>query len=141
MKVDIYISMSWEGRITCGKGRYGIVLQVMINGSTVTKEHYGAMKNLTKQKLAVIAVTDAIQYMTEKAEVVIHFDNKYVVNAIEEKNPGTAYQELWSTFFDACEDMESVNAFDGWHEYESYLQSMMKKDKTIMMDDRRNQYV
>ncbi len=137
MRVDIYITTRWHGNFGNGCGEYGIVLQVIQNGEPKTKEHYAGWSNLPYQKLAVRAVTDAIQCMTTPCDVVIHIDNVYVEGIINFKELTQKYYELWETFFDAAQRMTSVKAVrEKRHEYTSYIKQELARGEFTTIEDR-----
>lgn len=53
MKVKIYITTKFHGRIPCGTGTYAILLETVIDGKMYRKIHVSAWKELSFQKLAV----------------------------------------------------------------------------------------
>lgn len=77
MRVDIYITSQFTGRVTRGHGVYGIVLVTEINGKKYAKAHMAGWNDISYQKLSARAVVDAIQCMNTSAQVVIHLDNAY----------------------------------------------------------------
>lgn len=44
MRVDIYITFQFTGRVTRGHGVYGIVLVTEINGKKICESSYGRME-------------------------------------------------------------------------------------------------
>lgn len=69
MKVDIYITSQFMGRVTKGRGVYGIVLVTQINGKKYAKAHVAGWNDISYQKLNARAVVDAIQCMKKPADV------------------------------------------------------------------------
>ncbi len=137
MRVDIYITTRWHGNFANGSGEYGIILQVMQNGEPRTKEHYAGWSHLPYQKLAVRAVTDAMQCMTAPCDVVIHTDNVYVESIINSGKSGGKYIELWESFFDAAKEMTSITVVrEKRHEYASYIKQELARGKFITIEDR-----
>lgn len=69
MKVDIYIITLWKGtNFAKGSGAYGILLEVVKDGTPYTKEHYAGWENLSYPKLQLRAVVDALSYLTRQLE-------------------------------------------------------------------------
>ena len=100
MRVDIYITSQFTGRVTRGHGVYGIVLVTEINGKKYAKAHMAGWNDISYQKLSARAVVDAIQCMNTSAQVVIHLDNAYAEHMAKKGSAdGNAYSELWSTFY------------------------------------------
>lgn len=122
MKIDIYIKTKWKGTFSQGEGAYGIVLQILKNGTPYTKEHYAGWENLSLPKLQLRSVVDAIAYVNRPCEICIHTDSAYVTGTWSSKNNNGKYMELWETFKKSVEKMEKVELeLDGKHEYASYL--------------------
>ena len=58
MRVDIYITSQFTGRVTRGHGVYGIVLVTEINGKKYAKAHMAGWNDISYQKLSARAVVD-----------------------------------------------------------------------------------
>ena len=50
MRVDIYITSQFTGRVTRGHGVYGIVLVTEINGKKYAKAHMAGWNDISNQK-------------------------------------------------------------------------------------------
>ena len=109
MKVNIYITTKFHGKIPCGTGTYAILLEAVISGKAYRKIHVSAWKELSFQKLAVRALVEAVHYMNEPSQLVIQCDSPYAVNVT---NSGTAdgkkYEKMWREYFTMTARMEKV---------------------------------
>lgn len=119
MRVDIYITSKFHGKITKGNGVYAVLLDTVLQGKHCQKLHIAGWKGLSFQKLAVRAAVDGIQYMTTPSDVVIHADSPYAVNVMQSgKADGKKYEGLWRTYFEVAARMKSVEViFEKEHEY------------------------
>lgn len=123
MRVDIYITSKFHGKIAEGNGAYAILLDTMIAGKHCRKLHIASWKGLSFQKLAVRAAVDGIQYMSVPSDVVIHTDSPYASNVMRSGvSDGKKHEGLWSTYFEAAARMNSVEViFEKEHEYRKRL--------------------
>lgn len=129
MKVDIYIITEFQGKISLGNGSYAILLETTLNGSTCRKIHIAGWRGLSLQKLATRAAVEAIQYMRTPSEVVIHMDSPYAVNVMKSnKAAGKVHEELWKMYFDAVNNMKSVEVL--WEKDHKYKEQMLKQIKS-----------
>jgi hypothetical protein len=71
VKVNIYITTKFHGRIPCGTGTYAILLETVIGGKMYRKIHVSAWKELSFQKLAVYALVEAMLCMSKSSQLVI----------------------------------------------------------------------
>lgn len=129
MKVNIYITTKFHGRIPCGTGMYAILLETTMNGKTYRKVHVSAWKELSFQKLAVRALVEAVHYMNEPSVLIIQCDSPYAVNAA---NSGTAegkkHEVLWREYFGVTSQMEKVTViFKKEHKYRNNLLKIISK--------------
>lgn len=129
MKVNIYITTKFHGRIPCGTGMYAILLETVIDGKIYRKIHVSAWKELSFQKLAVRALVEAVRYMNEPSVLIIQCDSPYAVNAA---NSGTAegkkHEVLWREYFGITSQMEKVTViFNKEHKYRKYLLRQISK--------------
>ncbi len=138
MRVDIYITSQFTGRVMRGHGVYGIVLVTEINGKKYAKAHMAGWNDISYQKLSARAVVDAIQCMNTSAQVVIHLDNAYAEHMAKKGSAdGNAYSELWSTFYKKSKEMEQVKVERcSKHEYTEYLHQRMRERQYTVMEDR-----
>lgn len=138
MRVNIYITTKFHGRIQCGSGTYAILLEVVMNGKTYYKTHVSAWKELSFQKLAVRAMVEAVHYMNTPSQLVIQCDSPYAVNAA---NSGTAdgkkHETLWREYFDTVSQMEKVSViFKKEHKYRKNLLRNISKGGYPVVKDR-----
>lgn len=129
MKVNIYITTKFHGKIPCGTGTYAILLETVIDGKMYRKIHVSAWKELSFQKLAVRALVEAVRYMNEPSVLIIQCDSPYAVNAA---NSGTAegkkHEVLWREYFGVTSQMEKVTViFKKEHKYRNNLLRMISK--------------
>lgn len=129
MKVKIYITTKFHGRIPCGTGTYAILLETVIGGKMYRKIHVSAWKELSFQKLAVYALVEAVRYMNEPSVLIIQCDSPYAVNAA---NSGTAdgkkHEKMWREYFNVASQMEKVTViFNKEHKYRKYLLRQISK--------------
>lgn len=129
MKVNIYITTKFHGKIPCGTGTYAILLETVISGKAYRKIHVSAWKELSFQKLAVRALVEAVHYMNEPSQLVIQCDSPYATNAA---NSGTAegkkHEVLWREYFAMATQMEKVTViFNKEHKYRKYLLRQISK--------------
>lgn len=129
MKVKIYITTKFHGRIPCGTGTYAILLETVIDGKMYRKIHVSAWKELSFQKLAVYALVEAVRYMNEPSVLIIQCDSPYAVNAA---NSGTAdgkkHEKMWREYFNVASQMEKVTViFNKEHKYRKYLLRQISK--------------
>lgn len=129
MKVKIYITTKFHGRIPCGTGTYAILLETVIDGKMYRKIHVSAWKELSFQKLAVYALVEAVRYMNEPSVLIIQCDSPYAVNAA---NSGTAdgkkHEKMWREYFTMASQMENVTViFNKEHKYRKYLLRQISK--------------
>lgn len=107
------------------------------NGEPATKEHYAGWNGISYQKLNVRAAVEAIQYITEPCDVVIHTDNQYVQGVVGFRQTNGKYKELWLQFFAACNRMKSVRVErESKHEYTRYLKQEIAKGRFTMVKDK-----
>ena len=129
MKVKIYITTKFHGRIPCGTGTYAILLETLIDGKMYRKIHVSALKELSFQKLAVYALVEAVRYMNEPSVLIIQCDSPYAVNAA---NSGTAdgkkHEKMWREYFTMASQIEKVTLiFNKEHKYRKYLLRQISK--------------
>ena len=129
MKVKIYITTKFHGRIPCVTGTYAILLETVIDGKMYRKIHVSAWKELSFQKLAVYALVEAVRYMNEPSVLIIQCDSPYAVNAA---NSGTAdgkkHEKMWREYFTMASQMEKVTViFNKEHKYRKYLLRQISK--------------
>lgn len=129
MKVKIYITTKFHGRIPCGTGTYAILLETVIDGKMYRKIHVSAWKELSFQKLAVYALVEAVRYMNEPSVLIIQCDSPYAVNVA---NSGTAdgkkHEKMWREYFTMASQMEKVTViFNKEHKYRKYLLRQISK--------------
>lgn len=138
MRVDIYITSKFHGKIAEGNGVYAVLLDTVLQGRHYRKLHIVGWNGLSFQKLAVRAAVDGIQYMTAPSEVIIHADSPYAVNVMQSgKADGKKYGELWSTYFEAAARMKSVEViFEKEHEYRTKLLEWIARGGYPVTNDR-----
>lgn len=108
MKVEIFITTKFHGRLPEGSGAYGIVLRLAGRPETA-KVHIAGWRGLSYQKLNARAVVEAIQCITASVPVRIYLDNAYAAAMMEKGNAGgNAHQELWETYYEAADHLEGV---------------------------------
>ncbi len=137
MKVDIYITSKFHGKIASGNGVYAILLDTVIQGKHCRKLHVVGWKGLSFQKLAARAAVDGIQYMTAPSDVVIHTDSPYAANVMQSGvSAGKKHEGLWNTYFLAVSGMDSVEViFEKEHEYrQRLLQRIALGDYPVIRD-------
>lgn len=122
MKVEIYITTKFHGRVSKGSGAYGIALRLEGRPETA-KVHVAGWRGLSYQKLNARAVVDAIQCITAPVPVHIYLDNAYAAAMIEKGNAeGNAHQELWETYFETAAKLQEVTVERvAEHEYKKKL--------------------
>lgn len=122
MKVEIYITTKFHGRVSKGSGAYGIALRLEGRPETA-KVHVAGWRGLSYQKLNARAVVDAIQCITAPVPVHIYLDNAYAAAMIEKGNAeGNAHQELWETYFKTAAKLQEVTVERvAEHEYKKKL--------------------
>lgn len=123
MRVDIYITSKFHGKVSSGNGVYAVLLDTVIKGKHYRKAHVAGWTGLSFQKLAARAAVEGIQCMREPSEVVIHMDSPYAVNVMQSgKADGKKYEALWNTYFETASRMKSVEViFEKEHEYRTKL--------------------
>lgn len=138
MRVDIYITSKFHGKIASGDGVYAVLLDTVISGKHYQKLHIAGWTGLSFQKLAVRAAVEGIRCMTAPSVVVMHVDSPYAVNVMQSgKADGKKYEALWSTYFKAAERMESVEViFEKEHEYRAKLLERIAKGGYPVVQDR-----
>ena len=108
MKVEIFITTEFHGRVSKGSGAYGIAIRLAGRPETV-KIHMAGWRGLSYQKLNARAVVEAVQYITAPVPVHIYLDNAYALAMIEKGNvEGNAHRELWESYFARAERLEGV---------------------------------
>lgn len=108
MKVEIFITTKFNGRVSKGSGAYGIALRLEGRPETA-KVHVAGWRGLSYQKLNARAVVEAIQCITAPVPVHIYLDNAYAAAMIEKGSAeGNAHQELWETYFETAAKLEGV---------------------------------
>lgn len=137
MRVDIYITTKFHGKISKGNGTYAILLDAEISGTHYKKMHTAGWKNLSFQKLAARAAVEGIQYMTAPSDVVIHTDSPYAANVMRSgKADGKKYERLWGAYFEAASKMKSVEIlFEKEHKYRTFLLGNIKMAPDPVMED------
>lgn len=136
MTVDIFITTTFKGNFACCTGAYGIILQLMVNGTPKTKKHLAGWSGLSYQKLNVRAVAEAMGYMQAPCDVIIHIDNPYIESVIKSGGADGKYGTLWLDFFAARNRMKSVTVKrEKHHEYASYLRNELKKENYTIVAD------
>lgn len=138
MRVDIYITSKFHGKIAEENGVYAVLLDTVLRGKHYRKLHIAGWNGLSFQKLAVRAAVEGIQYMTTPSEVVIHADSPYAVNVMQSgKADGRKYEELWNTYFETAARMKSVEViFEKEHEYRTRLLERIAKGGYPVVKDR-----
>lgn len=137
MKVDIYITTTFHGDFKRGNGAYGIILSTMLCGKEKIKQHYAGWDGISRQKLNVRAVTEAIQYINMPCDVVIHTDSPYVQYVIENGNTNGSFIELWTSFFAVRNRMKSVKVErEARHKYRSHLRLKLAEGRHTTINDR-----
>lgn len=138
MRVDIYITSKFHGKIAEGNGVYAVLLDTVLQGKHYRKLHIAGWNGLSFQKLAVRAAVDGIQHMKAPSEVIIHADSPYAVNVMQSgKADGKKYEELWSTYFEAAARMKSVEViFEKEHEYRTKLLEWIARGGYPVTNDR-----
>ena len=91
MRVDIYITSKFHGKIAEGNGVYAVLLDTVLQGRHYRKLHIVGWNGLSFQKLAVRAAVDGIQYMTAPSEVIIGFPVCSQCDAVRQGR----WQEIW----------------------------------------------
>lgn len=136
MKIDIYIITLWKGtNFAKGSGAYGILLEVVKDGTPYTKEHYAGWENLSYPKLQLRAVVDALSYVTRPCDIKVHIDSGYVTGNWETKKSGKN-AELWEALRQKAMKMDNVEiVLDGKHEYASYLTRQVEAGKYPAIKD------
>ena len=137
MNVEIFVTTKFSGKVTNGKGAYAIALRLEGKPETA-KIHVAGWRNLSYQKLNTRAVVDAIQCMVAPAHIVLYIDNLYAEHMIEKGTAkGNAHQELWNTFFEIAEHMESVKVIrDVKHLYSERLIQEINAGGYSVIEDR-----
>lgn len=137
MKVDIYITTVFRGDFRRGSGAYGIVLSTMLRGKEEIKTHCAGWDGISRQKLNVRAVAEAIQHINMPCDVVIHTDSPYVQYVIENGNTNGKFPELWMTFFAARNRMNSVTVErESRHKYRTPLKLEIEEGNYATVNDR-----
>ena len=108
MKVEIFITTKFHGKVSKGSGAYGIAIRLKGRPETV-KIHIAGWKGLSYQKLNARAVVEAIQYITAPVPVHLYLDNAYAAAMIEKGSAeGNAHRGLWETYFETAARLEVV---------------------------------
>lgn len=77
-QVNIYIDQQFNGNFKSGDGRFSVVLEVQTEKGPVTRVHYKGYTGTSKNRLAILACTTALEYMKRPCKVTIHIDSPYV---------------------------------------------------------------
>lgn len=101
--VNIYIYTEYSGSLKSGLGKYHVILETTIedgNGNIIPytnedKEHpepvMGMVKSITKNRLDLIALKEALSHMTKPSRITIHMASEYITNAFMNDWP-----EVWA---------------------------------------------
>lgn len=82
-KVDIYIDAYHTGHLKKGTGTYSIILEYMTSYNfPVTRDYIGGISGTTKNRVALIALTEALGYIKRPCNLIITINSQYVAQAI-----------------------------------------------------------
>lgn len=123
-KVDIYIEQIYSGNFKNGEGRFSIVLEIIREGTPITKEHFRGYKGTSKQRLGILACIEALKCMKEACEIQIHIDCPYVSGSI-------SFLEKWQK-----EGWENRKNKDLWMKYIE----LSSKHLVTVVNEKHNQY-
>lgn len=130
--VNIYIYTEYEGSLKSGTGKYHVILETTIQdqkGKTIPWTNMdgknpipimGAVENITKNRLELLALDSALSYLNKRsARVIIHTASEYITGAFAQdwtdkwernnyKSKGKAikHADLWKSI------IEKVNKYD-----------------------------
>lgn len=137
MRVDIYITSKFYGKIAKGNGVYAVLLDTVLQGKRYRKVHVTGWKGLSFQKLAARAAVDGIRYMKAPCEVVLHVDSPYAVNVMKSGiADGKKHETLWKAYFEAAERMKTVKViFEKEHMYRTKLLKRIAIGEYPVMND------
>lgn len=76
--IDIYIDLECKGRFDDCEGRYSIVLEISINDTPYTREHFGGFKDTTNNRVAILACIEALKKVVEPCNIKIHINSPYM---------------------------------------------------------------
>ena len=85
--VNIYIYTQFHGSLSNGSGKAHVIWETMIKdekGKEIpfTKKRQFEFKDVTKNKLELLALKEALLKMRKKSRITIYMDSQYVVSAI-----------------------------------------------------------
>lgn len=142
MKVEIYITTNFHGKVSRGSGAYGIVLRLAGRPDTA-RYHITGWRGLSYQKLNVRAVVEAIGYITEPVSALMYLDNAYAVTMIKKGDArGNAHRELWERYYETAAGLKEITVERiREHEYRRELIKRISSGGYLVKEERGDRNV
>lgn len=84
-EISIYIDLLYSGAAACGSGTCSIVLEYLRqNGQIATTEHFCRWTDTTRNRLAVLAMTEALSHIKEPCRITVYINNPLLVTMIND---------------------------------------------------------
>lgn len=150
-EVNIYIDVHFKGRLNCGTGTYSIVLEYIKDNIPYTKECIGGYKNTTRNRTAILACIEAIEYLIRPCAINLIINSKFVYQAIKQewyriwirsnknaKGEKPNNIDLWLFFVELIKDHELKIEYQTTNSYSSYMKSVVSKSNIVLKEDNQN---
>lgn len=136
--VHIYAESNTENFRCIDRG-VGYVLELVTNKATYTRENFW-LKTGTYNEAILSAFNEALERMTEKCEIHLHTQNKFLLNMIgsptqalweksgfrNSKGKEIANADLWKEFAKVA-DGHKITTEEGIHSYYRWMQEQMDR--------------
>lgn len=152
MNVRMYIEIDFQGRLNAGRGKYGVILECTGGaGNPITREHYGAIEDTTKNRLLISALICGLSHITKPCKLFIYVNSNYITETITQerltmwekggwvvRNEKVKNADLWIQVLQLSNHKISAETMRE-HPYTLYLQNKLTKMEIEFTKDIREE--
>ena len=85
-QVTVYIDTSFKGKLNAGTGTFSYVIEYIASDNQMyTIEDVVEYTGTTKNRIAVLAVIEALNRLRKTCDITLYINSQYVVEAVEQK--------------------------------------------------------
>lgn len=153
MKVNLYIEINFQGRLNAGRGSYGVVLECTGGaGNPVTREHYGAVEDTTKNRLLICALICGLSHITKPCNISVYVNSNYITETITQerltmwakggwvvRSEKVKNSDLWIAVLKLLSNHEISAETTREHPYTLYLKNKLTKIEVEFTKDIREE--
>lgn len=153
-KVNIYIDITYKGRMEYGQSTYSIILEYIKNKIPYTKQYIGGYAGTTRNRTGILACIEALNYLVRPCIINLTINSKFIHNSIHQewyknwirdgknkKGEPANNLDLWEPLSVLISQHDLTTKYETINQYSSYVQTMSKKIEIEYKEDKGNEIV